>query len=227
MVDPHPRDDAHLRVSDAERHAVAEILQEAAGQGRLGLDELEQRLEAAYVAKTYGDLVPLTADLPDARPPRPPAAAGGVPVRRPDPGGAVPGRVEPVRGTSIAVMSSINRRGAWQTDAGHTAVAFWGSVLLDLRGAAWPDGLVIDAYAVMGSIDVVVDPWTVVEVGGVGVMGEFSQARDKVPPEIGPDSPRLRVRGLALMGSVTVKRRGLTDRGLGQWFRDRLPPPTT
>jgi len=59
-----PRDPALLRVSDADRHKVAEILRQAAGEGRLDLDELDERLESAYAAKTYADLVPITADLP-------------------------------------------------------------------------------------------------------------------------------------------------------------------
>ncbi|MGZ4466074.1 MAG: DUF1707 SHOCT-like domain-containing protein, partial [Nocardioides sp.] len=52
-------DPGRLRVSDAERHQVAEVLREAAGEGRLDLDELDARLEAAYAARTYADLVPL------------------------------------------------------------------------------------------------------------------------------------------------------------------------
>src|SRR6188508_243851 len=61
-------DPSRLRISDADRHRVGEVLREAAGEGRLDIEELEERLEAAYAAKTYGDLVPLTADLPVALP---------------------------------------------------------------------------------------------------------------------------------------------------------------
>jgi hypothetical protein len=56
------------RASDAEREAVADRLRAAAGDGRLDPDELEERLAAAYAARTTGELVPLTADLPDASP---------------------------------------------------------------------------------------------------------------------------------------------------------------
>ena len=59
-----PVDPRDLRISDADRHRVAEVLREAAGEGRLDLDELDERLEATYAAKTYGDLVPITVDLP-------------------------------------------------------------------------------------------------------------------------------------------------------------------
>jgi hypothetical protein len=57
------QDPAQLRISDAERHQVAELLREAAGDGRIDLSELDERLEATYNAKTYADLVPITADL--------------------------------------------------------------------------------------------------------------------------------------------------------------------
>ena len=73
------RDPAQLRISDHDRHQVAELLRQAAGEGRLDLEELDERLEAAYSAKTYADLVPITADLP-VRPTDHPAASQGVPV---------------------------------------------------------------------------------------------------------------------------------------------------
>ncbi|MGZ8738721.1 MAG: DUF1707 SHOCT-like domain-containing protein [Nocardioides sp.] len=49
-------DPALLRVSDEERHRVAEILREAAGEGRIDLAELDERLDATYAARTYADL---------------------------------------------------------------------------------------------------------------------------------------------------------------------------
>ncbi|MGH3479420.1 MAG: DUF1707 SHOCT-like domain-containing protein, partial [Nocardioidaceae bacterium] len=53
------------RVSDLEREEAADVLREAAGEGRLSYVELEDRLEQAYGAKTYGELVKVTADLPN------------------------------------------------------------------------------------------------------------------------------------------------------------------
>jgi hypothetical protein len=67
-----------LRASDAEREQVAEALRRHAAEGRLDPDELDDRLGAAYAARTHGDLAVLTADLPPAPPP-PPAP---VPVHR-------------------------------------------------------------------------------------------------------------------------------------------------
>ena len=56
-------DDA-ARAADADREAVAERLRIAAGEGRIDLAELDERLDQAYAAKTYGQLRILVADLP-------------------------------------------------------------------------------------------------------------------------------------------------------------------
>jgi hypothetical protein len=57
------RDPAPLRASDADREAAADRLRAAGEDGRLDVDELEDRLSAAYAAKTLSELEPLTADL--------------------------------------------------------------------------------------------------------------------------------------------------------------------
>jgi hypothetical protein len=59
-------DAARLRASDADREAVAERLRLAHADGRLDLAEFDERVAAAYAARTYADLAPLTADLPTA-----------------------------------------------------------------------------------------------------------------------------------------------------------------
>jgi Flp pilus assembly protein TadB len=59
-----------LRASDADRDAVTERLREAAGEGRLEPNELEERVGSALRARTYGELARLVADLP--RPPNTP-----------------------------------------------------------------------------------------------------------------------------------------------------------
>src|SRR5262245_66086513 len=66
-----------LRASDADRDAVAERLRQAAVEGRLDPDELEQRLHRALRAKTYGDLDRLLGDLP-AKPVKWERPRGGV-----------------------------------------------------------------------------------------------------------------------------------------------------
>jgi hypothetical protein len=53
-----------LRASDADREQVAERLRHATTEGRLTADELDQRLDALYASRTYGELDTLVADLP-------------------------------------------------------------------------------------------------------------------------------------------------------------------
>src|SRR5439155_22016234 len=61
-----------LRASDADRERVVAVLAEAAGDGRLTLDEHTERVHRAYQARTLGELAGLTEDLvaPSAQPPR-------------------------------------------------------------------------------------------------------------------------------------------------------------
>ena len=76
--------ESHLRASDADRAAVADVLGAHMSSGRLSVAEYDERLAAAWTARTYGELSALTTDLP-ALPPAPvagpavptaPAAAG-------------------------------------------------------------------------------------------------------------------------------------------------------
>jgi hypothetical protein len=54
-----------LRTSDTEREQVAEILRAAMTEGRLTLQEGEERLGSVYASRFRDELAPLTADLPD------------------------------------------------------------------------------------------------------------------------------------------------------------------
>jgi Domain of unknown function (DUF1707) len=54
-----------LRASDAEREQIAQILRTAMTEGRLTLEEGEERLGAVYAARFRDELGPLTTDLPD------------------------------------------------------------------------------------------------------------------------------------------------------------------
>lgn len=72
-----------FRIGDAEREAAATRLREHYAQGRLTLEEFQQRLDAAFAAKTNVDLAKVNADLPHASsyaPPWPPqqSTAGGT-----------------------------------------------------------------------------------------------------------------------------------------------------
>jgi hypothetical protein len=201
---PARPDPARLRASDEDRHQVAEVLRRAAGEGRIDLTELDERLEAAYAAKTYADLVPITADLPvgttDAPPSMPPPAV------HPHAGGPVVPAV--THQTSLSCMGDCSRKGVWRVPETHTAFSVMGSVTLDLREARFESREVtIHAYAIMAGIDIVVNRWTQVVVDGVGVMGDFKQTRDRAPAELTAASPVVHVKGMALMAAVNVKRK--------------------
>ena len=84
MNSPAVPERGHLRASDADRERVAEVLRQAAGDGRLTLEELDERLDAVYAAKTYAELEPVTRDLPQsgtAHVPVPATQAAGDPAR--------------------------------------------------------------------------------------------------------------------------------------------------
>ena len=74
--------DDRIRISDADREQVAARLREHFAEGRLTQDELDERIAAAFSAKTAGDLRRVMADLPGPAPvppswQGPPRAAGG------------------------------------------------------------------------------------------------------------------------------------------------------
>ena len=68
-----PPPEPTLRASDAEREHHAELLREHAAQGRLTVDELDERLDRVYAARTLGELAPVVADLPAPSPRERPA----------------------------------------------------------------------------------------------------------------------------------------------------------
>ncbi len=56
--------DLPIRASDQERESVVDVLRDAYTEGRLTLEEFDERTSAAYASKTWADLRELTADLP-------------------------------------------------------------------------------------------------------------------------------------------------------------------
>jgi uncharacterized protein DUF1707 len=61
-----PRD--QMRAADEDRERVAARLRQALEEGRLTLDEVDQRLVEVYASKTFGDLDQVVADLPQVTP---------------------------------------------------------------------------------------------------------------------------------------------------------------
>ena len=192
-------DPSQLRISDQDRHQVAEVLREAAGEGRIDLDELDERLGATYAARTYADLVPITLDLPAA-------ATTQLPVRpAATPGPVVPG---PAEERHLAILGGLDRKGVWVVPQHLTVTAFLGGADLDLRQAQFAAREVtITVNAFMGGADIKVNPQTHVIMEGVGILGGYSGPSVDVPAELTADSPVVRIRGVAIMGGVSVTRK--------------------
>ncbi|MFB7259609.1 DUF1707 SHOCT-like domain-containing protein [Streptomyces nojiriensis] len=191
-----------LRASDADRDRVVERLRDAVAEGRLDMEEFEERLDAVYKSRTYAELEPLTRDLP-----APAGGPGGGPVARPATA------AEPWTGriggggssaTAVAVMSGFQRKGRWTVPARFDAVAFWGGGQLDLREADFAQReVVINCVAVMGGIEITVPPGVELDVRGFGFMGAFDQRDNPGPYE--PGAPRVVVTGFAFWGGVEIK----------------------
>ncbi len=195
-------DPTRLRISDAERHQVAEILREAAGEGRLDIDELDQRLEATYAARTYADLVPITLDLPGHPHQRP------VPARQPSASPeVVPG---PDKESHFAILSGLSRKGIWLVPRQMTILALMGGAELDLRRAkfAAPE-VVITVNAFMGGAQIIVGTNVRIVMEGTGIMGGYAGPSGLVEADLDESSPVVRIKGVAIWGGVSVERKHL------------------
>lgn len=107
-----------LRASDEDRDRVAAVLGEALATGRLTSLEHADRLDATYSARTMGELVPLTRDLPDVK------------------AAHAPQEVE--RQTIEATFGKTLRKGRWVASR-HTRLApRFGALIIDLTEAVLP-----------------------------------------------------------------------------------------
>src|SRR4051812_12543060 len=194
-----------LRASDSDRERVSEVLRDALAEGRLDMEEFEERLDATYKARTDGELAPITRDLPVGQ-----VAVPKVDMlKRPEPDGSWASRIVGGEGSSawaVAVMSGFQRKGRWTVPRRFNCFAFWGGGELDLREANFADGEVeINCVAIMGGVQVIVPPGVEVVVRGIGIMGGFDHAEQGVPGE--PGAPRVVVTGFAFWGGVGVERK--------------------
>lgn len=190
MTDLQPTDGAAqvpatpaLRASDADRHRAAELLRDAAGDGRLGLDELDDRLERVYAAKTHAELAPAVADL---------------------------GPVEPAREADVEPLvletrsGSVKQNGYWVVPRQITARCTSGNVTVDFTEADCPHAdVVVEASVTSGNVTVIVPRgWAVrIESAQVGMGNVKNKATD--PPLLG--KPLVRVRGTVRSGNIKVR----------------------
>jgi hypothetical protein len=196
------------RASDAEREAVVARLRHAAGEGRLTVEELAERIDAAYAAKTHTELEPLTADLP-APAPGGIARATGAPT-------APPAR----QGSSLilGILGGGDRKGRWRVPESVTIVNVLGGADLDLREAVLEAPEVeIAVWSVLGGSTITVPEGVHVELGGFAMLGA-NQMRVGGPPP-GPGAPVVRVKAWSLLGGTDVR----TKRG--RWVERLFEPP--
>ncbi|MFM7063878.1 MAG: DUF1707 domain-containing protein [Actinomycetes bacterium] len=206
---PDPLADAlRMRASDADRERVAGILRDAYAEGRLTAAEHHDRLEEAYRAQTYGELVPVMRDLPVppgtlaipqptslAPMPQPSQGKGGIVV---DPGRATQGD-----NSLIAVFGGFERRGSWTVAAETSAVCVFGGGELDLtRAVLTSRETVINAVCIFGGLEITVPEGMNVRNEIVGILGG-----SEGPSDTGdPGAPVLVVKGAAIFGGVEIHR---------------------
>jgi hypothetical protein len=182
--------DSSMRASDDDRIQVAQLLSEAASNGRLTLEDYEARLMKAYAASTYDQLERVVSDLPEA-----------MDYRRQ--------KSRPAPSTMLlAILSGFERRGRWNIPGRMTTFTLFGGGVVDLRYADFtsPD-VEIHAYSILGGQTILLPPEVNVDVMGRGVMGGFDHTVDGAGT---PGAPKVTIKGFSLWGGVGIKRRKRT-----------------
>jgi Domain of unknown function (DUF1707) len=182
-----------LRASDADREHTAELLRRAAGEGRLDVDELEERLNTVYATRTQRELEVLVADVvvPEDRQRLP-----RVPVRRSEDSGTR---------WLVAVMSGHDRKGRWRVGSSLNVVNVMGGSDLDFNDAEFADDVVtVTVFSLMGGATIHVPEGLNVEVSDFAFMGGNDSDIGKERPD--PGGPTLRLKLISIMGGSDVRR---------------------
>ena len=121
----------------------------------------------------------------------------------------------------VSFLSSNERKGRWEMPRQFRALAVLGNVQLDLREAEIGYGLsVVEAVAVMGSIDVTIPPHITVECDGDSLLGTFTlKYEGKASPSAASRDRVIRITGTAYAGAVTVTVKGPDERMLDRLAR--------
>lgn len=199
--------DRELRVSDAEREHVGQLLQRAVGLGMLSLGEFTERMDTALAAKTRGELNAVLIDLPGIRLGGRPAAPGSPfahtppgPVFRPGP--PLP---NPEHGAIIrARMSNVARKGRWHVAPTLRSSSWMSSVTLDFTQAIMSTQVVelyLDDYC--SALTLVVPAEATVDMNNIDLVGSSISNKVRTGPPYGP--LHLVVQGRLRFGSVTAK----------------------
>jgi hypothetical protein len=190
MSEPRPPE---LRASDAERERTADQLRYAAGEGRLTVEELDERLNAAYAARTRGDLEQLVRDVAV---PVTMTGDAGLTVRR--------GGDEGTRHL-ISVMGGTDRKGRWRVGRQCLSLNIMGGADLDLNDAELADDVLeLTVFSLMGGADIHVPDGLNVEVSDFAFMGGNDVTLGNPAPT--PGGPTLRLKLISIMGGTDVRR---------------------
>jgi hypothetical protein len=181
-----------LRASDADRERFAEQLRHAAGEGRLTVEELDERLDQAYAARTRAELERLVVDVVPAEQ----AGQRRLPVA---PSGA--GATKWL----ISIMSGHDRRGRWRVAPKLINFSFWGGSEIDLNDAELTaQHTEIRVIAFMGGSTVYVPEGLDVTVSEVAIMGANGVKLGDDRPL--PGGPTVHVRLISIMAGSDVRR---------------------
>jgi hypothetical protein len=185
-----------LRASDADRERTADQLRHAAGEGRLTMDELEERLNTVYETRTHRELARLTADVivPGGEQ-HPAAGSRRMPVRRGEGG----------TNWLVAVMSGHDRKGRWRVGENLKVINIMGGSNLDLNDAELSaERVEITVFSLMGGAEIRVPEGLNVEFSDFALMGGNDAQLGNDMPD--PGGPVLRLRVISIMGGTDVKR---------------------
>jgi hypothetical protein len=179
-----------IRATDADREHTANVLRRSGANGQLTVDELDERVERAYAAKTRGELERLTQDLGETRD-RP----DEVPVRPGDDGTR----------WVVSVMGGSDRKGRWRLGRTVTVVNVMGGGDLQLNDAEFAANVVeMRVFSLMGGSDIWIPEGLDVEVSEFAFMGGNEIKVGERRP--GDGGPLLRLKVISIMGGSTVRR---------------------
>ncbi|MGI8696239.1 MAG: DUF1707 SHOCT-like domain-containing protein [Mycobacteriales bacterium] len=195
MTDAHDVEPGSQRASDADRDSIVARLNTASGEGRISIDEFNDRVGEAYAAKTLTQLDALMVDLPPVSPWGDPGTAAQRPVQAARPGSAHADRtrwhVSPIGGVSVS--------GRWRLPRKYVAVSLIGGAEMDLRDAVieHPVSEVVHV-CLIGGVDLRVPPDVRVEISGFTLLGGRSADHTDVPADA-PARARLLVAARCLL----------------------------
>lgn len=180
-----------LRASDSDRERAVEVLRHAGSNGQLTVDELEERVSAAYDARTRRELEQLTADVS----PLPATHESSVPVSE-GPGGTR---------WVVSIMGGHDKRGRWRIAPRCTVLSIMGGSSIDLNDAEFASPVTeINVYSLMGGSEIRVPHGVNVQVSEFALMGGNDVSIGEAAAPAG--GPTIRIRLVAIMGGSEVRR---------------------